>query len=152
VADPFIGVFIFICGLIALYSMQRVYQLRSIPGWNTNRTLFEFGLSSIVLGCFLSGAVLPGNTPHNILAGLALAGILAFTGAFLILTSHPEHIFLRLHQWRYGLLLAGFVGGISLILLPRDIGTAGWYLILIVALAEETIGRWLFYLRRTPGI
>jgi DMSO reductase anchor subunit len=152
IADPFIGLLIFICGLISLYCMQRVYQLRSMPGWNTNRTLFEFSLSPIVIGCYFSGAVLPGITPNIILAGLALTGVIAFSIEFLILLSHPEHFFKRLYKWRWGLLLAGFVLGIFLFLLPRGTSTLGWVLLLIVAFAEETIGRWLFYMRRTPGI
>jgi DMSO reductase anchor subunit len=33
-----------ICGLMGLFCMQRVYQLRSIQGWNSTRTLIEFSI------------------------------------------------------------------------------------------------------------
>ncbi len=53
----------FICGITALFCMQRVYQLRSMPGWNSNRTLIEFFISSVGLGCFMAGTLLPPITP-----------------------------------------------------------------------------------------
>ncbi|MGA2503014.1 MAG: DmsC/YnfH family molybdoenzyme membrane anchor subunit [Anaerolineales bacterium] len=147
-----LGLLTFICGLVALYSMQRVYQLRSMPGWNSIRTLVEFTISTIGLGCWLTGALLPSNVPSGIVAWLALAGILAFSASLLISFIYPELENKSLRNWQSGLLLAGIVGGASVFLWSREVWMAGWFVVLIIAFAEETIGRWLFYLRRTPGI
>jgi DMSO reductase anchor subunit len=81
-----------------------------------------------------------------------LAGILAFSASLLISFIYPELENKSLRKWQSGLLLAGIVGGASVFLWSREVWMAGWFVVLIIAFAEETIGRWLFYLRRTPGI
>lgn len=141
-----------ISGLAALYCMQRVYQLRSMPAWNSVRTLGEFIISTVGLGCWLTGALLSGNNPHGILTWIALAGVLTFLASILILFSIPVLENESLRRWRFGLLLAGLAGGTALILWTSGTWIAGWFGVFIIALAEETIGRWLFFLRRNPGI
>jgi anaerobic dimethyl sulfoxide reductase subunit C (anchor subunit) len=107
------------CGLVAVYCMQSVYQLRSVPAWNTGRTLLEFTISTVGLGCLLTGTLLPRDAPAGLLVWIALAGLL---------------------------------GAVALSIWPAIAGKGSMFLVLIIALAEEAIGRWLFYSRRNPGI
>jgi anaerobic dimethyl sulfoxide reductase subunit B (iron-sulfur subunit) len=140
------------CGLAALYSMQRVYQLRNVPAWNTVRTLLEFAISTVGLGCLLTGSLLPRDTPAGILAWIALAGILAFLVASRVTLSISNSENMKLSKWRTGLLLAGLLGAVALLIWPSSAGMGSMFLVFIIALAEEGIGRWLFYARRNPGI
>ncbi len=141
-----------ICGLAALYCMQRVYQLRSVPAWNTGRTLLEFSISTMGLGCLLTGALLPREAPAGVLVWIALAGIIAFLAVIRVNMSTASIDNIKLSKWRVGLLLTGLLGAVALSIWPSEAGKGSWFLIFIIALAEEVIGRWLFYARRNPGI
>jgi DMSO reductase anchor subunit len=132
--------------------MQRVYQLRSVPAWNTGRTLLEFTISTVGLGGLLTGSLLPRDTPAGILGWIALAGILAFLAAILVTLSTANTTTMKLSKWRAGLLLAGMLGAVTLSIWPSSAGMGSMFLVFIIALAEEAIGRWLFYARRNPGI
>jgi anaerobic dimethyl sulfoxide reductase subunit C (anchor subunit) len=151
-AEIIMATLTFICGLAALFCMQRVYQLRSMPAWNSVRTLLEFSLSSVVLGCWLTGTFIPRAPSPNIPVWIAIVGILAFSASIFISFTNPGLENKSRRNWRVGLLLAGLVVGIALVLWPSATWTVGSVLVFIIALAEETIGRWLFYLRRNPGI
>ena len=140
------------CGLAALYCMQRVYQLRIIPAWNTDRTLLEFAVSALGLGGLLTGSLLPQDAPAGVMRWIALAGSLAFLVALQITISTTHSKNLRLTRWRAGLLLAGWLGTVVLLLWPSRIGVGIRILVFLIALAEEAVGRWLFYARRNPGI
>jgi DMSO reductase anchor subunit len=141
-----------VCGLAALFCMQRVYQLRSMPAWNSVRTLFEFSLSSIILGCWLTGTFLPLRASPGIPFSIAILGILAFSVSLLFSLINSTRENKRLKNWRIGLLIAGLLAGLGLLLWPSVSWVMGSILVLFIAFAEESIGRWLFYLRRNPGI
>jgi len=141
-----------LCGLAALYTMQRVYQLRSVPAWNTGRTLLEFTISTVGLGCLLTGTLLPRDTPAGILVWIALAGSLSFLAAGLVTISVANKTNASLSKWRAGLLLAGLLGAVALFIWQSSAGMGSMFVLLIIALAEEIIGRWLFYTVRNPGI
>jgi len=140
------------CGLAAVYSMQRVYQLRSVPAWNTGRTLLEFTISTVGLGCLLTGTLLPRDAPVGIIVWIALAGIIAFSAASRVTITTANTTNIMLSKWRAGLLLAGLLGAVALSIWPSSAGMGSMFLVFIIALAEEAIGRWLFYTRRNPGI
>jgi DMSO reductase anchor subunit/ferredoxin len=150
--ETFLNLITLISGLTAVYCMQRVYQLRSMPAWNSNRTLIEFTLSTVGLGCWLTGTLLPQDTPPAILMRIALMGILAISASIVAALSNHGLENQNLYKWRSGLLFAGLIGGIVLILWPNTIWTMGSILIFMVLLVEEILGRWVFYLRRNPGI
>jgi len=139
-------------GLAALYSMQCVYQFRSIPAWNKGRTLFEFAVTTVELGCLLTGTLLPGDAPAGVMSWIALAGILAFSAAFEVTISSANSKNLQLTKWRAGVILAGLLGALALFIWPYSAGLISRFLVLIIAVAEEAIGRWLFYARRNSGI
>ena len=140
------------CGLAAVYCMQRVYQLRSVPAWNTGRTLLEFTISTVGLGCLLTGTLLPRDAPAGVMVSIALAGIIGFSAASRVTISTANRTNAMLSKWRAVLLLAGLLGAVALSIWPSSAGMGSMFLVFIIALAEEAIGRWLFYTRRNPGI
>ena len=77
-------------GAAALYSMQHVYQMRSIPAWNTSRTFLEFTITTVGLGCLLTGMLLSRDAPGTAITWIALAGMLAFTTAILVTLSFVD--------------------------------------------------------------
>ncbi|HEX7540930.1 MAG TPA: DmsC/YnfH family molybdoenzyme membrane anchor subunit [Anaerolineales bacterium] len=141
-----------LCGLAALYSMQRVYQLRSMPAWNTGRTLLEFAISTVGLGCLLTGALLPRDTPAGLIFWIAMAAIIAFSAAGLVTISTAKTTRLMLSKYRGGLIAAGLLATVALFIWPTSAWMGSMFLVFIIALVEEAIGRWLFYTRRNPGI
>ncbi len=141
-----------LCGLAALYCMQRVYQLRSVPAWNTGRTLFEFAISTAVLGGLLAGALLPRDAPAGVVGWIALAAFIAFSAAGQVTISTANTTNAMLSKWRGGLLVAGLFAAVALSIWPYSAWMGSMFLVFIIALAEEGIGRWIFYARRNPGI
>lgn len=150
--ERILTVLTFMCGLAALFCMQRVYQLRSMPAWNSARTLLEFMISTIGLGCFLIGIILPRNIPSGIMVWIALVGIVFYSAALLVTISSANSGNKSLIIWRAGLILAGLLGAVTLSIWPSEALIGSWFLVFIIALAEEAIGRWQFYSRRNPGI
>jgi len=140
------------CGLAAVYSMQGVYQLRSVPAWNTGRTLLEFILSTVGLGCLLTGTLLPPDAPTGVMKWIVLAAVLIFLATSQITLSNANSENMKLSRWRIGLLAAGLLGAVVLFIWPSSARMGSMFLIFIIALTEEAIGRWLFYTRRNPGI
>jgi anaerobic dimethyl sulfoxide reductase subunit B (iron-sulfur subunit) len=140
------------CGAAALFSMQRVYQLRSVPGWNTAQTLLEFSISIVVLGSSMTGTFLPLDASAGIKGSIALACALAFFAAGFATISIATAKSMLLSKWRIGLVMVGLLGAVALYIFPATIVMGSMSLLLIIALAEEAIGRWLFYTRRNPGI
>jgi Fe-S-cluster-containing dehydrogenase component/DMSO reductase anchor subunit len=140
-----------ICGLVAVYSMQHVYQLRSIPAWNTNHTFLEFYISTVGLGCLLTGALLPWNADPGIITWIALVSLFVFSAAT-VASSPKKTENTKLHNWRVILLLGVLLGSMIIGIWPSTIRLGSMILVFFIAMAEETIGRWLFYSRRNPGI
>ncbi len=64
--------------------------------------------------------------------------------------TNSEHVKAKI--WRVALIVAGIFGAIALSIWPSKVGIGGWMVILMTAIAEEAIGRWLFYSRRNYGI
>jgi anaerobic dimethyl sulfoxide reductase subunit B (iron-sulfur subunit) len=141
-----------LCGLAALYSMQRVYQLHSIPAWNTGRTLLEFTISTAGLGGLLTGTLLPRETSAGVIVSIAITCTIVFSVSLYVTISTINAANYMLTKWRAGLLLAGMLGAGALSIWPSSAWMGGLVPVFIIALAEEAIGRWLFYTRRNPGI
>ena len=51
------------CGLALIYSMARVYMQKTVPGWNTPRTLLTFSLTALSLGCLVTALGLSLTVP-----------------------------------------------------------------------------------------
>jgi anaerobic dimethyl sulfoxide reductase subunit C (anchor subunit) len=140
------------CGLAALYCMQRIYQLRCVTAWNTTRTLLEFAISTVGLGGLLTGTLLPHDAPAGIIVWIVLAGIIVLLPAIRVTVSTMNSTNLMPSKWRIGLLLAGLLGALAVAIWPSSAGIGSMLLVFLIVLAEEAIGRWLFYARRNPGI
>jgi DMSO reductase anchor subunit len=141
-----------VCGLVAIYCMQRVYQLRSVPGWNTNRTWIDFSISTVGMGCLLTGSLLPRSTPSYVLVWIVLVGLVTFSIAGLVNFFFERHLQKRFKHWRACLLLLTWLGLLVMSVWPSIVNLGGMVLVLIISLVEEAIGRWQFFSRKTPGI
>ena len=104
------------------------------------------------MGSLLTGSLLPRDAPAGVLAWIALAGMLALLAAGFVTISSENSESMNLNKWRAGLLLAGLVGAAVLLVCPASVGMGGMLLVFCIAMAEEAIGRWLFYTRRNLGI
>jgi DMSO reductase anchor subunit len=139
------------CGIALVYSMAQVYRLRSIPAWNTNRTLLAFTVSTILLGGF--GLKILGffaNPEDREYLPLAFA-MFALIGAFWlsIVDNGQAHQTVRnlkvTGRLRLGLIGLGMVGALVMLFAPDALGK--WISVptFMIVLIEEGLGRWLFY-------
>ncbi len=131
-------------GMGLVYSMAQVYRLRSIPAWDSNRTLLAFALSAILLGgCGL--LIMDPWTSAGFLERLPLVLIVGL--GFTLWNALPGRD--RAHQtarsFRLGLLGLAMLGMLILSIGPDPAG--GWIAvpIFMLVLIEEGLGRWLFY-------
>ena len=111
--------------MAALYSMQRVYQLRSMPAWNSIRTLLEFTTTGVGLGCSVAGSASPQGNTNGYYDLDCLGGYGSFPGS-----PFSQHI-QRSDNTEYDvcnngepdLTLAGILCGVTIILIgPHKIG------------------------------
>lgn len=133
-----------LCGLGLVYNMAQVYRLRSMPVWDTNRTLLAFLVSAVLLGG-VGAAILnnSGETAFMSFTNLFLgAGLIAALGLSLTDRDQTHQMARRL---RLGLIGLGLVGVLGMYVLPNAVGR--WLIlpIFVIVLFEEVIGRWLFY-------
>ncbi len=131
-------------GVALVYAMARVYRVRTVPAWDTPLTTIGFFATALLLGTLGVGAglvLLPG-IPDVLVTGplhwLALAAAAGF-GARLAGPGRGT-----MHGVRRLLLLVGLALTIGLLV---SAGRAGALLVaaFAVALAAETLGRYLFY-------
>ena len=138
-------------GLWLIHCMSRVYRLRTVPAWDSWRTEGRFFLSAALLGILgmapLWAWAMPPSFP------LAQAGVLIIV----LLMAHaviersqplaPERIRLQ-HE----LILTGIIACALVFFLPGWFGAYASIAVLLIVLAEQVLGRWLFYQARTrPG-
>lgn len=140
---PFSGSWLMaVSGLGLVYCMSRVYRLHAIPVWDTWRTPAAFFLSTAALGALGVDLFAPG-TVWAVIAGLALCAELGMAlTAGKIRSSQAGGL-------RLALLGMGLCGILLLGLTP--LAGRAWLpaLVLLITLAEETIGRYQFYAGRS---
>jgi anaerobic dimethyl sulfoxide reductase subunit B len=133
-----------LCGIGLVYCMAKVYRLRSVPAWDTSRTLLSFIVSAILLGGVGSEVLGVLGNPAPKLGYFLISGI-GLVGALLLSLSDrlPTHQTAR--NLRLGLIGLGLAGMLGIYTSPNPVG--GWLVIpiFIIALIEEGIGRWQFY-------
>jgi DMSO reductase anchor subunit len=133
-----------LCGLGLIYSMAQVYRLRSIPAWDTNRTLLEFSFSALVLGGF--GLQIVDTSGEAITkSGYLLGSGLGLIGAFLLLLTDRDRPHRTARRLRLGLIALGLAGVLRMYLTPVAAGEWLAIPIFLILLSEEVIGRCLFY-------
>jgi anaerobic dimethyl sulfoxide reductase subunit C (anchor subunit) len=139
-----IGV-LFAFGLV--FSMSRVYMVRTVRVWNTPLTLLGFFLTALLLGALVNAA--PARRVNEMMVSgmlfLIAAGLLVFVlWAFRVGDVVRENNLTWAVGLRVGLYLLG-AGLLVAILYTARTGLSLVQLALDVLLAGEVLGRWLFY-------
>ncbi len=130
-------------GLRLIYCMARVYALRSVPAWNSWRTLARFDISAGLLGTL---AVLPMVAAFMPPAAWNGAGVFVIALAIAEgILSGPQVLSGAGRQLQRALLAVAVLSAAAVFFIP------GWYSpafgigLLLVVLAEQVVGRWFFY-------
>lgn len=133
-----------LCGVGLVYSMAQVYSLRSLPAWDTNRTLLAFTVSALLLGGLglaVADALMNGTPKVGYLFAAGVGG----GGALMLALSDREQAHRAARRLRLGLIGLVLLGLVTICFVPDPAGMWLALPILILALGEEALGRWLFY-------
>jgi DMSO reductase anchor subunit len=144
-------------GIGGVTASSYIYRVPSRPAWNTRLTPVQFNLTAAVLGPLLVSALGATDPRRLSLAAATIAGahlvILALrflrfveAGIELQETAHLLSTVLRPHLIARGVLLV--LGGVVLPLVAT--GAAVWWAALVVTLAAEILGRYLFFVSAVP--
>jgi len=144
-----------LAGAALIFSMAEVYQLRMVSAWNTWHTKAAFFLSALILGGFTVGTALALNgTPiveqTVLLRWLDVGGILFLSMELSLTYSEKGRTDSAVKRIRNLLSLAGIVGAVLLMFLPVPLRAWISFVVFLLILLEEIIGRWVFYSNRNP--
>jgi len=133
-----------IFGIGLVYSMVQVYRLRSLPAWDSNRTLMAFSSSAFLLGGLgMTALDLLVNNIAKI--GYLFVGGVGGIGALLLTLTERNQIRKTATRLRLGLIALALLGAVKIVLVPESVGRWLVVSIFILGMAEEGIGRWQFY-------
>jgi DMSO reductase anchor subunit len=150
-----------VTGGLLLYSMTRLYMLRTIPTWNTWMTPASFTITTLLMGSLAAGVLLALDPSAQgdlmrlplVWIGLGAVFLLGFRAVLTALYAGGQETGLVVVQTS---LLAFALSICSMLLYQSAVfelsgrsAAINWLIILsfLAALAEETLSRWLFYLR-----
>ena len=128
-------------GVGLIYSMAKVYQLRTMPAWNTWRTTAGFFITSASAGTVVDDELF-GAKSGGLLGELSLVLLAVELG--LILSAKPKAQW-TVNRLRVGLIAGAMVGAGIMSAVPNPLGMWTSLPIFLMVLVEEIIGRWLFY-------
>lgn len=145
-------------GIAGLTCTARIYMVRPRPAWNSNHTVLEFYLSALLLGSLFvrTAGVANGRWILVVVVGAAAAQLANQSLKFFRLVrsrSFERHASAKLLSttlaplvlWRGAFLITGGM------LLPLYLaGSAGATAALLVSLAGEILGRYLFFVSVVP--
>ncbi len=132
-------------GIGLVYSMTRVYRLRTVQNWDSWRTEAAFFLSAGVLG--LTGVAFGAGMADAWFPLWALLAAEAFLILFGPVSAHETAGKMRVTC------LALAVVGVGLLPVAPEAAQIWLSLpILMLIFAEEALGRWLFYAMRQPAL
>ncbi|MGD0611748.1 MAG: DmsC/YnfH family molybdoenzyme membrane anchor subunit [Anaerolineales bacterium] len=148
-----------ILGIGLVYSMAQVYSLRSVPEWNSWRTLVGFLISAGLLGHTAMAALLATEAritgmdlPIPRLAWIGtIPALFLLAQAALMLSAVPK-VMSGINRTRIGLILAALAALAAGIVLPAAGRVEASLVVFVLALVEECLGRWQFYARRNPAL
>ena len=158
-----VGALTVLVGIAGVSASACIYRVPSRPAWNTPFTLVQFNLTAGVLGPLFAAAVGAGQTRWLAVAAAAMAG-----GQFLLLALRflrciaSDSVELRgtarllSTVLRRTLLLRGALLAVGAVALPLVVGGSGvaplvvMPLALLLALAAEILGRYLFFVSVVP--
>jgi len=131
-----------ILGIGLIHNMAEVYRLPAAPDWNTWRTNAGFMVSALLLGLAFAPSLQP-HASNNVFIGGTIV-ILLFV-QFAWMRKQVEH---TLQNIRIGLIFAGMV--LTVLCLTQFGIDFNWMyaLLPLIVVAEEVLGRWLFYRSR----
>ena len=140
-------------GAAGIYSMGRVYRLKTVPAWCNWRIMAGFFVTAFLLGqllaaSFLAADVLRGSPVASHAAILAQTGVslvLLLGIQFWLVISGGQSADVTVHRLRLGLIGAGMLGAAALSIAGDKAGAWLTFPIFLIIMAEETLGRWLFY-------
>ncbi|MDX1981546.1 MAG: DmsC/YnfH family molybdoenzyme membrane anchor subunit [Bryobacteraceae bacterium] len=152
------GLLTALCGVLGVWCSARIYMVRARPAWNTSYTPAEFFATAFLLGPLFVRALGAGDVRMLGYAAAAGAAVQLVTQAlkFLWLARAEQFeprasgllLSTRLRRWyllRMALLVAaGFVLSLQVH------SPAGAAATLLLALAGEWMGRWLFFVSVVP--
>ncbi len=159
-----VGALTSLVGIAGVTASGCIYRVPSRPAWNTPLTLVQFNLTAAALGPLLAAALGASDARGLSLAAAAMGGAqlvfvalrfvrlvagntieLQGTARLLSTTLKPQFI-------ASGVMLA--VGGVALPLVAigaiGTTSTATWWAALLVTLAAEILGRYLFFVSVVP--
>jgi len=140
-------------GAAGIYSMARVYRLKTVPAWCNWRIMVGFFVTAFLLGqlltvSFLAADVLRGSPVASCAALLAQTGVglaLLLGIQFWLVVSGGQSAAVTVHRLRLGLIGAGMLGAVAMSIAVDKAGAWITFPIFLVILVEEIMGRWLFY-------
>jgi len=140
-------------GAVGIYSMARVYRLKTVPAWCNWRIMAGFFVTAFLLGqllaaSFLAADVLRGAsvTSHAALVTQTGVSLILLLGIqFWLVTSGEQPAQGTAHRLRLGLIGAGMLGAVAMSIAVDKAGAWITFPIFLVILVEEIMGRWLFY-------
>ncbi|MGE5265533.1 MAG: dimethyl sulfoxide reductase anchor subunit family protein [Acidobacteriota bacterium] len=139
-----------ILGLALVYSMTRVYRLRTVPTWNTWSTTALFFTTTLILGTLGYATLILSNANSGQLQAQiqqvsAIAGMLLTTQILIVRllnrTASSGFILPRLRL----LLLSLSLVAVALVAWDGNRLSTGAVIAFILAFAAEVIGRYTFY-------
>ena len=101
-------------GVALIYSMAKVYQLRTMPVWNTWRTMAGFFITSALLGQLLMMTVLQ-------VAGWGIVAVLLALELAMNLSAKPKAQW-AVNRLRVGLIVGAMVGAGIMSAVPNQFG------------------------------
>jgi DMSO reductase anchor subunit len=117
--------------------MAQVYRLHAMPAWDTWRTTVGFFVTSILLGQLLMMNLLQGGE-------WGVIAVLLAVELAMMLSAKPKTRW-TVNRLRVGLIAAAMLGAGIMLVTPNLPGMWLSLPILLLVLAEEIIGRGLFY-------
>ncbi len=136
-----------LCGIVCVFSMARIYLLRTVPPWNSGYTVISFFLTTLMLGCL----------PHMLLANSSTqASLLLFVltlvqwSGWIFRTGYgranggSEFNRFAIFTWMRLFFLAMAMTLLVISILAHR-NQVLIYLIGLAVLSSELLGRYLFY-------
>jgi anaerobic dimethyl sulfoxide reductase subunit B len=138
-------------GIALVYSMAQVYRLRIMVTWNTWRTMAGFFIAALVLGQLLMVNVLAyesqltGINPPIFIKWSGCITLILLAGELRLWLSTKDKIHKTAGRLRTGLIAAALAGAGIMSIASNQAWVWISIPIFLIAIAEEIIGRWLFY-------
>jgi anaerobic dimethyl sulfoxide reductase subunit B len=135
-------------GLELIYCMSRVYRLRSVPAWDSWRTIARFFLSAALLGILGIAPIVEWQhsfSLHWTAPGLVVIALLISEAVI----ESGQPLSAGRSALQLGLILAGIVVCGVVFFIPGPFGAYACLLLFLIALTEQVLGRLSFYQART---